>query len=638
MSWDEKLFGLLFRRVRGLNARASSPHEVTLQPRLVRLEMLATGIAGKRVEVRATEGEGFIRSDGTLSLPEAFDVFESTEKNANLYLLRTAFAAMAFKLGLAAGAQMDRTTARAYTVGVAPLVVRALSEEFLGLRTLWIEYAAALKPRLTALLEQPANARLGNLLALGFDPEVPEAAELRSLFEELRARSTDVSTFARWLTRDYLKDSASAVPYVQLYGWLAVASGDAFAVDDPGAASPIAKKASERKGKNREAVRRLQLRPAEEENPFTHSFEKTETLEEYKGGSKKVDGSDEMSSHGEALDELNLQEVVRSDQQAHSVYRADVLMDVDVAHVADAAPTSERSVVYDEWDHASKAYRKDFCTVRVVPAAAAAATVAAEKRAQVRRTHRAAIDRLTGSLARHFSARAWETGLLDGTEIDLDRLSARHAALRAGANAGDRLYMSRIRPITDLSLVILVDTSLSSDSWVNNQRVLDVAIDSLYLLAEVIEPFDLDCVVGAFDSRTRRDCAFREIKTSRTSWRRMRERAAALAPSGYTRIGPALRHAKSIFEDQRGVRRLLLVLSDAKPSDYDRYEGRYGVADVKQAIRELRAIGAVTHLFALDDGNSPSWKEMFGTGGYSVVPNVLGLASGMTRALAASLR
>ena len=42
----------------------------------------------------------------------------------------------------------------------------------------------------------------------------------------------------------------------------------------------------------------------DEVNPLVHSFEKVHTAEEYQGGRKAVDGSDEMASHGEALDEL----------------------------------------------------------------------------------------------------------------------------------------------------------------------------------------------------------------------------------------------------------------------------------------------------------------------------------------------
>lgn len=44
---------------------------------------------------------------------------------------------------------------------------------------------------------------------------------------------------------------------------------------------------------------------------FSH-FEKLETLEEFSGVQREMDGEDELETHGDALDELNLQEVIRT--------------------------------------------------------------------------------------------------------------------------------------------------------------------------------------------------------------------------------------------------------------------------------------------------------------------------------------
>lgn len=399
--------------------------------------------------------------------------------------------------------------------------------------------------------------------------------------------------------------------------------------------------ATERKGKTRDAVRRIILKEPGQENPFTHSFEKTHTLEEYKGGAKKVDASDDMASHEEALDEVQMREVVRSTEQAQSVYRADILIDDDVAHVTGAPTNEARALFYDEWDAALGNYRSNFCTVRESVSRRGSPDEAIARRRTLRKNHRNVIARLSGELARHFRARIWNRGQMDGTEIDLDAMVSREAALRAGQTPPERLYESRTRQAADLHVSVLIDTSLSSDSWVLGRRVLDVAVDAVFLLAEVLDPFVVACEVAAFDSRTRRDCGYRILKSPSSSWQETRERAVGLVPDGYTRIGPALRHANTLLSHAAGgkvCRKLLLVLSDAKPSDFDRYEGRYGVADVRQAIRELRADHTTPHLFALDGATRPVLTEMFGPRGYSVVPNVNSLITAMTQALSASLR
>ena len=52
--------------------------------------------------------------------------------------------------------------------------------------------------------------------------------------------------------------------------------------------------------------------------------------------------------------------------------------------------------------------------------------------------------------------------------------------------------------------------------------------------------------------------------------------------------------------EQKATQRLLLLISDGKPTYYDRYEGRYGIADVRQAIREAGQVRIHTYALAVD--------------------------------------
>jgi nitric oxide reductase NorD protein len=60
----------------------------------------------------------------------------------------------------------------------------------------------------------------------------------------------------------------------------------------------------------------------EKENPVAHSFEKLETADEYKGGYKTPDTSDELMQHSTALEELTLSKVTREGGVAQSVYKS----------------------------------------------------------------------------------------------------------------------------------------------------------------------------------------------------------------------------------------------------------------------------------------------------------------------------
>jgi len=95
----------------------------------------------------------------------------------------------------------------------------------------------------------------------------------------------------------------------------------------------------------------------------------------------------------------------------------------------------------------------------------------------------------------------------------------------------------------------------------------------------------------------------------------------ALQPQGYTRIGPAIRHGIFELSQAPARNRLLLLVSDGKPTDYDKYEGRYGVADVRQALREATREGVVAHALAVDKAARAHLPEMFGPGAWHVLPN-----------------
>ena len=121
------------------------------------------------------------------------------------------------------------------------------------------------------------------------------------------------------------------------------------------------------------------------------------------------------------------------------------------------------------------------------------------------------------------------------------------------------------------------------------------------------------------------------IKGFRESWQAMAPRLFGLEPDGYTRIGPALRHAAFRLAAQPARRRLLLVISDCKPVDYDHYEGRRGIGDVRQAVREARRNGIETLALAVDKRAGDHLPSMFGNRGFRILSDARSLAQAMAR-------
>ena len=81
-----------------------------------------------------------------------------------------------------------------------------------------------------------------------------------------------------------------------------------------------------------------------------HTFDKSETAEEFQGVTRTPDGADELAEHAEALQELDLRDVVRSPTRTQSIYKTALLFDSDIGDLADTDLPSAPAYVYDEWD------------------------------------------------------------------------------------------------------------------------------------------------------------------------------------------------------------------------------------------------------------------------------------------------
>lgn len=207
--------------------------------------------------------------------------------------------------------------------------------------------------------------------------------------------------------------------------------------------------------------------------------------------------------------------------------------------------------------------------------------------------------------------------------MDIDAYVESHADRRAGGHVDDRLY-SRVRPARrDIAIVLLVDVSGSTDAWVaGKQRIIDVEKEALLIVSVALETLGDPHAVLAFSGHGPDAVRVGYVKEfGQQDQGLVRRRIAGLGPERYTRTGAALRHANALLASRSAAHRLLLLLSDGKPNDEDRYEGRHGVEDTKQAVREAQLLGI--HNFCLTvDRQAPSYlPAVFGPTGYTVLRN-----------------
>ena len=272
---------------------------------------------------------------------------------------------------------------------------------------------------------------------------------------------------------------------------------------------------------------------------------------------------------------------------------------------------------YPEWDYRTGAYHQCAAVVRERPAPLGNpewADIVLARRAALLHEVRRRFERLRPRRLRLGRQ-------LDGPEVDLAAYVASYADRRAGRAADDRLYEA-IRPARrDVAIALLVDISGSTDSWITqNLRVIDVEKEALLVVCDALEALGDPYTIMAFSGEGPEGVTVLPLKHfDERSSVIVQRRIAALEPDRYTRIGAALRHATALLMRKPARHRLLLVLSDGKPNDIDRYEGRYGVEDARQSVAEARLQGL--HPFCVTvDRHAPAYMpRIFGSGGYAAL-------------------
>jgi nitric oxide reductase activation protein len=90
-----------------------------------------------------------------------------------------------------------------------------------------------------------------------------------------------------------------------------------------------------------------------------------------------------------------------------------------------------------------------------------------------------------------------------------------------------------------------------------------------------------------------------------------------------TRMGAAIRHATASFEGIESRRRLLLILSDGRPEDYDDGgDRRYLHEDTRMAVKEAVTKGVHPYCITVDTMANQYLPQIFGKGHYMVLDHI----------------
>jgi len=188
-------------------------------------------------------------------------------------------------------------------------------------------------------------------------------------------------------------------------------------------------------------------------------------------------------------------------------------------------------------------------------------------------------------------------------------------------------YTTYEKKTRDISTLILADVSLSTEGGITQDvRIIDVIKDGIMVFSEALQRLNDRFAIYSFSSLQNKKVYFNIIKNFKDRYTPLiRGRIDSMQPYYYTRLGSAIRESSKILQKQQTSSRLLLIISDGKPNDEDRYDGRYGIEDTKKAIQEVRTNGITPFCITVDLEAKEYLEYLFGKNGFAVVRDGLKL-------------
>lgn len=284
---------------------------------------------------------------------------------------------------------------------------------------------------------------------------------------------------------------------------------------------------------------------------------------------------------------------------------------------------SEKGIAYPEWDYRDGRYKRNWAWVQ--EKALDEANLAESQR--LLSEYGAALKRLKRAIQSQKPARmAPLRRQFDGDELDLEAAVGYIAEKRAGMSPKAAIYRQRVVQHRDTAVTLLADlsTSIMQQLPEGQGRVVDRIRAGILLFAEGMEEVGDSYAIAGFASKYRDNVSYYPIKGfgERLS-ASIRATIGGLSGRLATRMGTAIRHAVKRFDDAPSHRRLLLILSDGRPADYDDGgDERYLHEDTRMAVKEAVDAGVHPFCITLDPAGSEYLTQIFGPGHYLVLDHI----------------
>jgi len=575
---DEYIFTKLayyFKRKKKEKLKQVS-YTVNLSDIKSRLTLVARAITGKPIEIYEAEREGGYKNNNFF-LPRSFSEFKEVDINVSFYLFRVLYLSVQKQLNLnwLEENQTDLKLSRQKALENSNKVLEQLFNEYPVTNKIHDALVKHYKNQVKDITKQDFSFIYGKWMKNNLEADSVNALE--NFSEKVKTKTDEVKTIIK----------ANAVEEI------ISAEVDEKQLDD--------------------AV-------------LQHQFEKVETAEEFGGNWRDMDGDDDLDDHSNALEDLNMKYTVRVDDTAHSVYQADFIENTTISESAET-DTKGFHLKYDEWDYSNRTYKPDFC--KVYPKSILKTNVDYYKETISKNSSTLlGLRKLLSNVNNRFQQQRRQP---QGGEFDIDAITDLFVDVHTGHTPSEKIYLSNRKKEKDLSILLLLDVSLSSDGYAAGNRVIDIEKQVSILFGEILDEFNIDFAINCFYSKTRNYSNYITLKDFDENWNKAKFKVGAVEPSGYTRIGSALRHSGALLDTRNAKNKWVILISDGKPNDYDKYEGKYGINDVKQALRELNERQIHSYALAIEAQAKYYLPQMFGQNHYQILTTPVELLQSLVK-------
>ncbi len=280
-------------------------------------------------------------------------------------------------------------------------------------------------------------------------------------------------------------------------------------------------------------------------------------------------------------------------------------------------------IPYPEWDYREQRMISDWVNLneRVLDEQDAG------RAREILAGHAATLKRLTRGLEMQRPMRmAPLRRQMDGDELDTEAVIDFIADKRAGLSPKAFIYRRRAVRHRDTAVLLLADmsTSIMARHPGGDGKIVERVRSGLMLFAEAIDRIGDPYAIAGFASKQRDQVHYYWLKDfTEPLDDAVRGRISGISGRLASRMGAAIRHSVRAMQRVSSQHRLLLILSDGRPADYDDGgDARYLHEDTRMAMKEALDAGIHPFCITLDPSGEEYLPAIFGPGHYTIIDHV----------------